>query len=329
MENTNDFRELAFLYFEGKINRKDEIRLYAFINKNDNNMILFHQWEHEWEVNFSDDSITTNGWKNIQNKITGDSISDVSTKHYKKTKKQLWYFAAAIALICVMIISIKSPTFILKNDSEKYFVFESPIGEISKITLPDGTFVWLNSGSILRCPTSFNNKDRLVTITGEAYFDVMQNNHNRFIVKTDACDIIVKGTQFNITAYANDDFIQATLIKGSIDFCYAKGTEKMQPGEQINLIKKSGKLVKSRVNTEECNAWIKRNIEFDNITLGELLKKLERYYNVTFHLQTDSLANKNLRISVRNGETLNEVISAIKKVLHVNITINDKDVYIH
>lgn len=94
------------------------------------------------------------------------------------------------------------------------------------------------------------------------------------------------------------------------------------------MIKKSGQLTKNRVNTEQYNAWTEGRIEYDRITLGELLPKLARHYDVDFHLQTDSLAGKSLRISVRNDETVDDVMAALARIIRVDITVDGRDIYI-
>lgn len=328
MEKTNYFRELAFLYFEGKINRADENRLYEFINENKANMAMFRQWEQEWQNQKRDDSVELRGWKNLHTRMTDKPGMTVSHKEHKLTHMHIWYLAAAVAVFFVAVFSFKLTKDTSGQDAKKYFVFETPKGERSKLTLADGTMVWLNSGSVLRCPSDFDKKDRHVQITGEAYFEVTHKSGSEFTVSTEACDIVVKDTKFDITAYADDDFVQTTLIEGKIEFRHAQGTVEMQPGEQINMLKASNRLTKTRVNANQCKVWTDGHIEYDRITLGKLLPKLARHYNVEFHLQTDSLANKSLRISVHNDETLEDVMAALAQIIRMEITIDGRDIYI-
>lgn len=328
MEKTNDFRELAFLYFDGKISRDGEVRLYSFINRNEANMALFRQWEQEWLTERQDDNVLTEDWKSLQAKIADKPLMTVRQGRRKLTHTRFWYLAAAVALVCVAAFSFRLVLDVFRQDTEKYFVFETPKGERCKLTLADGTVVWLNSGTILRCPADFDKKERRVMMTGEAYFEVIRQDGREFTVNTGACDIVVKGTKFDVAAYAEDDYVQATLVEGKIEFHHAGGAVEMTPGEQVHMVKASGKLTKSHVNTDQCNAWTEGRIEFDRITLGDLLPKLARHYNVDFHLQTDSLANKSLRISVRNDETVDDVMAALARIIPMNVTINGRDIYI-
>lgn len=328
MEKTDDFRELAFLYFDGKISRADEARLYIFIHGDDANMALFRRWEQEWLTERQDDSVVAQGWKDLQARMADKPGMTVRQDRRKPAHARFWYLAAAVALVCVAVFSFRLVMDAFRNDTEKYFVFEAPKGEKSKLTLADGTVVWLNSGSVLRCPADFDKDDRRVQMTGEAYFEVTRQGGSEFTVNTGVCDIVVKGTKFDVTAYADDDFVQATLLEGKIEFRHAGGTVEMNPGEQVHMLKASGRLTKTRVDASQSSAWTEGRIEYDRITLGELLPRLARHYDVDFHLQSDSLASKSLRISVRNGETVDDVMAALARILQVDVRVDGRDIYI-
>lgn len=327
MEKTDDFRKLALLYFNGKINKIDETRLYDFINKDDMHRSLFRQWEQEWLLGRMNSNEADEDWKKLQNKLKDNRKMSVS-KGRRRLFTGFKYWAAAVTLIGIITFSYKFISNSFKNDVEKYFVFEAPNGERSKLTLADGTVIWLNSGSTLRCPANFNLNERHINMTGEAYFEVAHQSGSEFIVSTGTCDIVVKGTKFNVTAYTDEDYVQATLIEGKIEFLHDDKKMEMNPGEQVYMEKSSGKLTKNHVNAKQYNAWTEGRIEFDCITLNELLPKLSRHYDVKFHLETDTLANKYLRISIRNDETINEVIAALKQIIPASITTDGKNIYI-
>lgn len=328
MEKTDDFRRLAFLYFDGKISRTDESRLYGFINEKNEHQSLFRQWEQEWLTERMCSGVEDESWRKLQTKIAGNRKAVVSDKRYRLSVGWFKYLAAAVILFGVIAFSFRFVADFFEKETERYFVFETPKGERSKLTLADGTVVWINSGSVLRCPADFGEKDRRVMMTGEAYFEVTRQDGKEFTVNAGTCDIVVKGTKFNVTAYAEEDYVQATLLEGKIEFRHAECVMDVNPGEQVHMWKGSGKLTKNLVNAEQCKAWTEGRIEFDRITLGELLPKLARYYDVDFHLQTDSLASKSLRISVRNGETVDDVLSALARIMPMNISVDGRNIYI-
>lgn len=328
MEKTDDFRELAFLYFEGKISRADESRLYAFISAGGENEALFRRWEQEWLAAGRTDRVADAGWASLQRKLSGSGSPVLHRGRRWLSGAGFRYLAAAVAVVCVAVFSVMLVMDSFEKGSEKQFVFETPKGERSKLTLADGTVVWLNSGSTLRCSGGFDIADRRVEVTGEAYFEVTRQGGREFTVSTGTCDVVVKGTKFDVTAYADDDYVQATLLEGKIEFHHAGGSVEVAPGEQIRMAKATGKLTRTRVNAEQYSAWTEGRIEFDRITLGELLPKLARHYDVDFHLQTDSLAGKSLRISVRNEETVDDVLEALAEIMQVTVTTEGRDIYI-
>lgn len=328
MERTDDFRELSLLYFEGKISRADESRLYAYIKENAENRALFRRWEQEWLAGEKDNKALDENWQALQQKLK------VAGGHSREKKLRLVhrpvfrYLAAAVVLACVAVISFKLAVYSFEPDTEKLFVFETPNGERSKLTLGDGTVVWLNSGSRLCYSNRFDVKERRVEVSGEAYFDVAKQDGREFTVDMGSCNIVVKGTKFNVSAYPEDDYVQATLLEGSIEFRRDDRALEVAPGEQVRMEKASGEWCKEQVDAGQSNAWVDGRIEYDHITLRDLLPKLARHYDVVFHLETDSLAERNLRILVRNEETVHDVLKALSEVIPMTVTVEGRDIYI-
>lgn len=166
-----------------------------------------------------------------------------------------------------------------KNAMAKVII---PYGKRSVITLSDGTKIWLNSGSFLTYPIHFKDKHREVYLSGEAFFDVSSNPDKPFHVITDDMKIRVTGTRFNVTSYINDQTTQAVLVSGKIDAAqnkkFAKPME-LNPGERIVFSKNDEIMKKDNVNVELYSSWINGYLVFDKEPLGNIVKKLERYYN--------------------------------------------------
>lgn len=329
MERTDDFRELAFLYFEGKISREDESRLYNYMEEDSENRCLFRQWEQEWLAGEKDSKALDEKWQVLQQRLKVAGKSSRETRIRLVHRPVFRYLAAAAILVCVAVFSFKLVLYTFEPDPEKLFVFETPNGERSKLTLGDGTVVWLNSGSRLCYSSRFDIDNRRVEVSGEAYFDVAkQADGHEFTVDMGSCDIVVKGTKFNVSAYPEDDYVQATLLEGRIEFRRDDQVLDMVPGEQVCMSKASGEWQKEQVDAGQYKAWIDGRIEYDQIALRDLLARLARHYDVAFHLQTDSLASRNLKISVRNEETLNDVLRALAEVIPMTVTVEGKDIYI-
>lgn len=161
-----------------------------------------------------------------------------------------------------------------------------PYGNQSRIVLSDNTVVWLNAGSRLVYPTIFKEKTREVLLFGEAYFEVAKNPEKPFIVKTSNLDIRVLGTKFNISTYAEDKIIQTVLKEGSVAVrrIGAGLFEKdivMVPNQMALFDKTTGETMIQEVDANYYTLWTKGLISFDEIDLVRIIKKLERFYNIS------------------------------------------------
>jgi ferric-dicitrate binding protein FerR (iron transport regulator) len=161
-----------------------------------------------------------------------------------------------------------------------------PYGNQSKIVLSDNTVVWLNAGSRLVYPTTFKDKTREVLLFGEGYFEVSKNPEKPFIVKTSNLDIRVLGTKFNISAYPEDNVIQTVLKEGSVSVrrigsgLFEKDIV-MVPNQMVSFDKTTGNTKLQEVDANYYTLWTKGLISFDEIDFVRVIKKLERFYNIS------------------------------------------------
>lgn len=328
MENVEkDIHRLAVLYFEGRIPKDDEKRLFHFIQTNEANRAQFKSWGKGWMQSKQENVEVANEWKRLQCKIrTQEAIIPMLPAR----KLSIWRKVAAIAAVILLFIMGGYVVWYIKPYllPETHFAFESPYGEKSKMTLSDGTVVWLNAGSTLKYSSRFNAANREVKLNGEAYFEVTKRNGAPFVVKTGIYDVQVKGTKFNITAYSDDAFATTTLLEGAVNLLY-KGQEiELSPGESIRLDLTLNKFIRNKVNATQAKAWAENRIEYDGITLKELITKLSRQYNVNITLESDKNESKEFRVSIRNQETIGEVLNAISEIIPIKIERKGNDIYI-
>lgn len=180
------------------------------------------------------------------------------------------------------------------DNSPSYNVLSTPKGGQYFLELPDGSKVWLNAASSIRYPTAFNSKERLVELTGEAYFDIMKNPNIPFRVhftssSKDGGDregvIEVMGTQFNVNAYNDESTIRTTLLEGKVKIASSdKNTAILLPGQQAQIKNTSvgnGHIrVVDDVDTEEAIAWKNGLFYFDNVDIQAIMRQLARWYKV-------------------------------------------------
>lgn len=197
-------------------------------------------------------------------------------------------------------------TYNAKTETDKqvtYNTLTTARGEQSPypLVLADGTKVWLNAESSLTFPTAFNQKERIVRVTGEAYFEVAHNADHNFKVQTATQTIEDIGTRFDVNAYTNEPNTKTTLIEGSVKV----NDLFLKPGEQTD-----GSHIKS-VDTEVFTAWKEGNFHFEGDRIETVMRQLARWYDIEVSYQ---------------GKTTNQVfyadisrnrnISAVLKVLH-------------
>lgn len=328
MKTEQEIHELALRYFEGRIQKADETLLFDYINQAEAHRLQFRQWEKDWKATNQPDGQTLLELQRLQRRLhTQQAIAPV----LPKPRFSLWRKVAAVAAIVVLtagatlgiwnVASLTSP--------EEYYVFEAPYGEKSKMTLADGTVVWLNAGSTLKYSDKFNTRSRKVMLSGEAYFEVTkQEDKADFTVQTHGYDVVVKGTKFDVSAYPDDAFVTTALMEGVVEITRGKDKIRMQPGEFVKLDMGTGKLTRSRNNVEQWRAWSENRIEFEDITLKELVAKLSRQYDVNIRLESEQVGAKRFRISLRNRETIGEVMTALQEIIPITVERKGKDIYI-
>lgn len=159
-----------------------------------------------------------------------------------------------------------------------------PRGGEYMLVLPDGTQVWVNAGSKLRFPVHFQAERREVYLEGEAYFAVEKDKDRPFIVHTSRGSVKVLGTEFNVRDYAEEHQTVTTLVQGSVQFNDAKRSDKqviLHPGEQVRIDVSNPEWQVRKVNLKEYVGWKDGLYTFNNLTLEELMKTVERNYDVT------------------------------------------------
>jgi transmembrane sensor len=161
-----------------------------------------------------------------------------------------------------------------------YNTLTTPKGGQYQLTLVDGTKVWLNAASSLRFPTAFSGSERVVELTGEAYFEVVHNAKQPFKVKTAGQVIQDIGTQFNVNSYVDEDAAATTLIEGSVKIVDAKGQTLIRPGQQYVLKNTGLSEVKDDVNIDEVTAWKSGMFQFNNADIKTIMRQISRWYNV-------------------------------------------------
>lgn len=200
-------------------------------------------------------------------------------------------------------------------------------GETYRIKLPDGSLVWLNAASSLTYPTQFDNKEkRIVELNGEAYFEVAKDSKRTFIVKTRSQEIEVLGTHFNINSYINEPTVQTTLLEGCV--LVRSNNQKLQllPGQQANL-SPDGVLRRNDIEAMPVIAWTKNEFMFDGDDIENVMRKIERWYNVDVVFKGKKTSEK-FGGGISRFDDVQKVLNLIQKTGAVHFNIEGKTIYV-
>jgi uncharacterized protein YlzI (FlbEa/FlbD family) len=203
-----------------------------------------------------------------------------------------------------------------------------PFGKKSRLSLADGTIVWLSAGSRFAFPQKFEGNKREVYLDGEAYFEVAKNKKQPFIVHSNDFQVEVLGTKFNICGFSSDNYSETVLLEGSVNIL-VKGrlfNEKllMEPNQKAIWSKEKKAISVINEPTPELSiAWVEGWYQFSNEKIEEVLKKVERYYNVKFQYDK-ALISKALLVSGKLDlkESIDEVMTVISGVTKIDYEIS-------
>ncbi len=222
------------------------------------------------------------------------------------------------------------------NGALLYNTLSTPRGGQYKLTLPDGTKVWLNAASSIRYPAVFDREKRQVEVTGEAYFEVAREKDRKFIVRTEGSAIEVLGTHFNVNAYANEPSINTTLVEGSVKVSRGNAGQNsvtLKPGQQAAISHSSQgspqtpvqAILVQTVDTDPVIAWTKNNFTFTNISLANAMRQVERWYDVKIVFR-DDVANEQIMANISRDVPISRLMYKLSLTGNLHFTIDNKTI---
>jgi transmembrane sensor len=161
-----------------------------------------------------------------------------------------------------------------------YNTTATPRGGRFELTLADGTRVTLDASSSVKYPVAFNGKDRIVEVTGQAYFEIANNPSRPFKVVTKKGNIIVLGTHFNVNAYDDEPAIKTTLLQGKVKVVYLDQEALLAPGQQAAISKDGHAIKVTGTDTASSVAWKNGMFRFEKTDLQTVMRQISRWYNV-------------------------------------------------
>jgi transmembrane sensor len=218
-----------------------------------------------------------------------------------------------------------------------YNTLTTPRGGQYRLTLPDGTQVWLNAASSIRYPTVFTGNERKVDITGEAYFEVTKNAAMPFKVATRNMEVEVIGTHFNINAYDDEDVTKTTLLEGKVkvrQWPMVNGQLKtenealLKPGEQAVLSRTHSPLtIDHSPDLEEVMAWKNGYFSFTDASITAIMRQAARWYNVEV-VYEGNMSDEYFSGQLPRSENISALLKFLELTKTVKCRIQDKKIII-
>ena len=265
----------------------------------------------------------------------------------------VFIFAFLLGYLTVQLTSREK-----QNLTAGYIVTEVPYGNKSVVTLPDGSRVWINAGSKIRYPADFNERTRMVALEGEAFFDVVTDEKKPFYVEAFGLKVKATGTQFNVRAYKDEEFIETTLVEGVISINHIKKSHEkvlvLQPNQKLTVYKdqirtelnpnnddeksqepafsslplKIKKVeLSSDIKTDIYTSWKDKEWIIYKEKFSVLAKKLERRYDVRIHINDLALYEFTYSGTLKD-ENLKEVLEVLSFTSPIEYKLDNKNVYV-
>jgi transmembrane sensor len=269
---------------------------------------LFDQWKELSEVEIADAGSLRSLFGRVHYRILREE--EAAGK-----KRSLWHWYQQVAAVLIPVVAVCSLIYFLARPvyapDQSWVELSVPEGGRMEFMLPDSTTGWLNGGARLKYPPVFG-RHRKVELSGEAFFKVSHRKFSDFTVGVPDMDIRVLGTQFNVSAYADETMSEVVLEEGKIEI-RGKGslfTRVLQQGEKLTYNGESRSFDVTEVDASLYTAWTDGYLVINNEPMVQVAKKLERWYNVEIAIRDEKL--KGLRFKgTFNGEPLEEVLRFI------------------
>jgi len=202
-------------------------------------------------------------------------------------------------------------------------------GQKASVTLPDGSKVWLNSLSSITYNPDYNKYKRELILNGEAYFEVAHNPQKPFIVNCNDLSVEALGTSFGVKAYDEDVVISSILMTGKIKVTTPDGIKILQPNERVMYDKLTRKAKQSSVtNAHDFTGWIHNELRFENESLGEIAKNIQRIYNVEIIFSSERIKKLRYTGTVGNN-SLESVLNIISLTSPLSFKIEKNKVMLY
>jgi transmembrane sensor len=279
------------------------------------------------------DPVDPDGENHFYNEHVMSAIERDMLKNIHKKIRGHWYFLRSgvtkYAIAATFLLCCICAFFYQQADTGKPNLISVTAnkGHISMVLLPDGSKVWLNSGSTLNYPRAFSKIRAVELINGEAFFDIRHDKRHPFIVHYGKLHAEVLGTSFNVKYYRKLNDVRVTVVTGLVEV----GNDKqsfglVSPDKEIIYNQKSNTHNLRLINSQKVAAWKAREINLFDVPFEDLMLTIENVYNVKVNYNHDEMKNVITTIHFSSGDDIKQVLEIIKTIHGLDYTINGKEV---
>jgi len=310
---------------------EEDSKTFAEILESDEiSSMMVHQWNASGKTEVRVESVRDMDyrrmWEKIRQIVDADKNEKPATiltwsREIEKLRKinmairRRYRVALGIAASLLFLLALATVRTINTNHLFRKTITESiaPLGQKSQLVLADGTRAFLNSGTVLRYDNHFGKRNRKIELVGEAYFEVSKNRKIPFIIHTSDIEIKVLGTKFNVTAYPNDPVIETYVTEGKVNVRDMNSEKSLilVAHQKASFLKEKKLLTLSEVHADNLTSWKENILYFDNENFRNIIKKLERWYDVSISLEGKDSIDDRFTLTIKD-ESLREVLDLIR-----------------
>jgi ferric-dicitrate binding protein FerR (iron transport regulator) len=299
-------------------------------------------WQLTSDLELTDEDEVEQAWSVVSSKmnqlraVKPLELSSHSRGHDRSKNDDGWKVFLKVAVVLLVATGMFAVYNYQDTEPKKVVteeqVYESTVraeyGEQVRFRMRDGTVVTLNAGSKIRHDNQFAEENRELYLTGEAYFEVNNKGQKHpFVVKTDDARVKDIGTKFNINAYEEKETTEVVVSEGEVQVSpqveastQPSKVVSVKQGKMVNVSRASDQLVVKEANINQALGWLNKKLIFDNERFEDIVKRLERYYNIDITIKDDSLEKKIVKASF-NNERVEKVMSVLAISLGANYEI--------
>ena len=324
----NKYIELIAQHLSGEISESNRKDLMEWVNSDAENQALLEETTELWKISEEYDSpFDTNvneAWKKVEQKIevTNDS-KDSSAKVIRLSN-----FKRFLQIAAVFLLGAVGLFFFFQNQEPELFAFNTDDEQTLDFFLPDSSRVVMNENSHL----TYQNLDgkRIVTLEGEAWFDVKHLDSISFEIETGETKTVVLGTAFNVRAYPQEDIIEVSVERGKVAFFEKENEENkeyLEAGtEGVFSKKEKTEIKKEKRENENAIAWRTLTLDFENLEMEKVIETLEKYFKVKIEMDS-SIRSCRFKGTYENYE-LENLLEVIEATLDLEYKIESEKVTI-